>query len=82
MLVFIFVLSGVVHELVAHLEKLRDEELAERREKRRKQQEEEEAKKKKTEEDGKKNESGGMSTSLGDKKTQIILYSKKIRKSD
>jgi hypothetical protein len=56
----------VVHELVAHLEKMRDEELAERKEKRRKQQEEEESKKNKTEENGKKNESGGTSVSLGE----------------
>lgn len=63
-----FVLLGVVHSLVAHLEKLRDEELAERREKRRKQQEEEEAKKRKLEEDGKKGEPEGMSLSVGDKK--------------
>jgi E3 ubiquitin-protein ligase HUWE1 len=72
MVILIFILSGVVHELVAHLEKLRDEELAERREKRRKQQEEEEAKKKKTEEDGKKNESRGMSTSVGDNEAQLF----------
>jgi heme exporter protein D len=69
-----FVLLGVVHSLVAHLEKLRDEELAERREKRRKQQEEEEAKKRKLEEDGKKNESEGMSLSVDDKKSQLITF--------
>jgi hypothetical protein len=60
-------LLGVVHSLVAHLEKLRDEELADRREKRRKQQEEEEAKKRKLEENGKKDEMEGMSVSLGDR---------------
>lgn len=59
----------MVHSLVAHLEKLRDEELAERREKRRKQQEEEDAKKRKSEEDGKKNEPEGMSLSVAVKKS-------------
>jgi hypothetical protein len=65
-------LLGVVHSLVPHLEKLRDEELAERREKRRKQQEEEEAKKRKLEEDGKKSEPEGMSLSVGDKESRIL----------
>jgi hypothetical protein len=66
MLIKNFILLDVVHNLVGHLEKLRDEELAERKEKRRKQQEEEEAKKRKIEEDGKKNESEGMSLFICD----------------
>ncbi|PSN49852.1 hypothetical protein C0J52_14126 [Blattella germanica] len=75
--------TDVVHNLVPHLEKLRDEELAERREKRKKQLEEEEAKKRKVDDNAKKDsEEASMEVVVSNDGTSSSGSNNQIRNAD